>query len=94
MRVQQSRLFERAVKKLHGNEKKRLDEAVRAIMADPEIGGMKRGDLAGVRVHKFSVRSEQALLAYVFEREAAVLTLLALGSHENFYRDVKRSLNR
>jgi hypothetical protein len=29
------------------------------------------------------------LLAYSYEDDSATLTLLALGAHENFYRDVK-----
>jgi hypothetical protein len=41
--------FGRATKKLHPEEKAALDEAVRAIAANPEIGEMKKGDLAGVR---------------------------------------------
>jgi hypothetical protein len=30
-----------------------------------------------------------ALLAYSYEDDSAALTLLALGVHENFYRDLK-----
>jgi hypothetical protein len=30
------------------------------------------------------------LLGYSFDQGALVLALLALGSHENFYRDLKR----
>jgi len=29
------------------------------------------------------------LIAYTFEEENIVLTFLAIGSHENFYRDLK-----
>jgi mRNA-degrading endonuclease YafQ of YafQ-DinJ toxin-antitoxin module len=29
------------------------------------------------------------LLAYTYEEEVVTLTLLALGSHENFYRNLK-----
>jgi len=32
------------------------------------------------------------LLAYSYEDEVLTLSLLALGSHENFYRDLKQSL--
>lgn len=45
MRIVQTARFGKAVKKLHGNQKRDLDEAVRAIMADPAIGAMKAGDL-------------------------------------------------
>lgn len=92
MRVRQTNLFERAVKKLHTNEKEDLDKAVRAVMGNPRLGELKRGDLAGVRVYKFPMQNRQALLGYLFENESAVLTLVSIGSHENFYRDMKRHL--
>ena len=90
MNVRQSPYFRRAYKKLHPNQVKPIDEAVRHIMADPECGEEKRGDLAGVRVYKFRVRDRQFLLAYEFDAEN--LSLLALGVHENFYRDLKKGL--
>lgn len=90
MRVQQSGVFSRRVKKLHRDEKKALDIAVKAIMDDPSIGQMKIGDLAGVQVYKYKHNSQQYLLAYRFIEEKLLLTLLALGTHENFYRDLKR----
>ncbi len=33
--------------------------------------------------------NQLVLLAYSFDLEEEVLVLLALGSHENFYRDLK-----
>ena len=59
-------------------------------MANPSIGEMKIGDLAGVRVHKFRVQQQEVLLAYEYNESDIVLYLLKLGSHENFYRDLKR----
>lgn len=81
--------FKRASKRLHANQKADLDEAVRAIAADPLIGEAKVGDLAGVRVFKFRMAGQQCLLAYTQPDEETV-KLLALGAHENFYRDLKR----
>ena len=90
MRVQQSGLFSRRVKKLHADEKNSLDDAVKAIMDNPAIGQIKTGDLASVQVYKYKHKSKQFLLAYRFVKDELLLTLLALGSHENFYRDLKR----
>ena len=92
MKVFQSRQFAKAVKKLHSNQKSDLDKAVQLLIADPMIGDSKAGDLAGVRVHKFKIVNQLNLLAYSYEDEILTLTLLALGSHENFYRDLKQSL--
>jgi mRNA-degrading endonuclease RelE of RelBE toxin-antitoxin system len=91
MEILQTPTFRRAVQKLHGNQKKDLDKAVRAIAADPSIGSSKVGDLAGVRVYKFQMTKQMTLLAYSYEDDTVVLTLLTFGSHENFYRDLKRS---
>ncbi len=91
MEVLQTSSFRRAVKKLHGNQKSDLDKAVKAIMKLPDVGEDKVGDLAGISVYKFKMVKQLTLLAYCYEDEKIVLTLLALGSHENFYRDLKRS---
>ena len=92
MKVFQSRQFAKAVKKLHSNQKSDLDKAVQLLIADPRIGDSKAGDLEGVRVHKFKIVNQLNLLAYSYEDEILTLTLLAIGSHENFYRDLKQSL--
>ena len=92
MKVFQSRQFAKAVKKLHSNQKSDLDKAVQLLIADPMIGDSKAGDLAGVRVHKFKIVNQLNLLAYSYEDEILTLTLLAIGFHENFYRDLKQSL--
>ena len=88
MNVVQSPYFRRAYKKLHPNQVKPVNEAIRRVLSDPTCGEEKKGDLAGVHVYKFRVLDRQYLLAYEYDRET--LFLLALGVHENFYRDIKR----
>ncbi|MEA3277740.1 MAG: type II toxin-antitoxin system RelE/ParE family toxin [Pseudomonadota bacterium] len=90
MRLVQTARFARAVKKLHGNQKRALDDAINEIAADPVVGEIKKGDLSGVRVHKFKMVEQLTLIAYTFEERTITLTLLAFGSHENVYRDLKR----
>ena len=90
MRVQQSGVFSRRLKKLHRDEKKSLDIAVKAIINDLSIGQMKIGDLAGIQIYKYKHHSQQYLVAYRFVESELLITLLALGTHENFYRDLKR----
>ena len=92
MQVLQSRQFAKAVKKLDANQKADLDKAVQLLIQDPLIGALKSGDLGGVRVYKFKMVNQLNLLAYSYEDEVLTLSLLALGSHENFYRDLKQSL--
>ena len=91
MQIIQTNSFRRAAKKLPKGLKKELDKAVLAIIENKEIGTLKVGDLAGIRVYKFKLNNQNSLLAYSYNDETITLTLLALGSHENFYRDLKRT---
>lgn len=93
MDIRQTPLFERTVKKLSKQDKADLDEAVKLVANDPDIGERKVGDLLGVNVYKFKMNKQPVLLAYsVDEEDSLVITLylLKLGSHENFYRDLKQ----
>lgn len=51
MKIIQAKKFSNSVKKLHKNQKLQLDEAVRSVASSPEIGELKVGDLADIRVH-------------------------------------------
>ncbi|WP_081368429.1 type II toxin-antitoxin system RelE/ParE family toxin [Alteromonas mediterranea] len=53
-------------------------------------GEQKKGDLAFLRVYKFKMVKQLTLLGYSYEDGTVILELIALGSHENFYRDVKK----
>ena len=88
--VLQTPTFKKAVKKLKANQKKDLDNAVRALMEKPTLGEQKKGDLAFLRVHKFKMNKQLTLLGYSFNDGTLTLELMALGSHENFYRNIKR----
>jgi hypothetical protein len=90
MIINQTLSFKKSIKKLHVNQKKELDKAVRELIENPLIGEEKKGDLSHVRVHKFKMNKILALLAYEWEDSARTLTLLKLGTHENFYRDLKK----
>ena len=86
--VLQMPAFKRAYKKLHDSEQALVDQAVSLIVSNPSVGEEKKGDLAGVYVVKVPVNRQQMLLAY--EWDPATRILLLLGSHENFYRTLKR----
>jgi len=89
MQVLQTTIFKKAVKKLHANQKICLDKAVKALLSNPLLGTEKVGDLSGVRVYKFHMIDRLTLLAYKYNKQDSSITLLALGVHENFYRDLK-----
>lgn len=89
MRVVQSRSFKKRIKKFRKQEKQELDNQVRQIIENPEIGQEKRGVLKGVFVHKFKINAVQYLLAYRF-RGKDLLELVMIGPHENYYRDLEK----
>jgi len=86
--VVQSSGFRRAYKRLNPNQKADVDEAVSTIVEDPTLGEAKKGDLAGVFVYKFQCVGRRFLLAYEYDPQTR--WLLLVGTHENFYRDLKR----
>jgi mRNA-degrading endonuclease RelE of RelBE toxin-antitoxin system len=87
--------FDRVSKKLHAKDKKILDDAVREIATNPLVGEEKKGDLAGVFVHKFNINNSVILLAYELHPNKfspEIVVLLAVGPHENFYEQLKRTI--
>lgn len=67
-----------------------LDAGIKGIMEDPGMGEPKRGDIARVYVRKFKIGRELFWVAYEFGDSE--IDLLAIGHHDNFYRDLKRYL--
>ena len=86
--VLQTNVFARAYKKLHPNQKDAVDKPVASIIQNPTLGEEKKGDLAGVFVYTFDCVNQLYLLAYEFDPSTRVLLLV--GTHENFYRTIKR----
>lgn len=60
------------------------------ILEEPMIGTQKKGDLAGLLVYKFTAAAQEFLIAYTVDDLKQEVTFEAAGSHENFYRDLKR----
>ncbi|MBE9561910.1 MAG: type II toxin-antitoxin system RelE/ParE family toxin [Proteobacteria bacterium] len=88
MKVLQTKTFLKQKKKLKPNQLKYLDETVRNLVKDPTIGKQKIGDLKNIWIYKFKIFNQLYLLAYQWDEISR--TLIALGVHENFYRDLKR----
>ena len=88
LKIRTTPSFDKAVKKLPAQDKKTVDDAAHKIVAKPAIGEAKKGDLLGVSVYKFKINKQEILLSYSVNHDE--LLLIALGSHENFYRDMKR----
>jgi hypothetical protein len=69
-----------------------LDEQIKLILENPNIGDEKKGDLSEVYVHKFKIKTIQYLLAYRYNEEK--LELVMIGPHQNYYRDLKKDLKK
>ena len=89
IQVLQTPTFKKVVKKLHQNQKTDLDKAIKELIEDPLLGEQKKGDLSFLRVYKFKMNKQLTLLGYSYQDGSVTLELMALGSHENFYRDIK-----
>ena len=92
MKIFQSSSFAQKVKKFQKKQKTDLDKAVKDIIESPSIGIEKKGDLKGIFVHKFKIQGSLYLLSYRFVEED--LELIMIGSHENYYRDIKSYLKK
>ena len=75
---------------MHKTEKKALDTAIKEIVNNPLSGVVKIGDLAGIRVHKYKHNTQLYLVAYEYKEDELTLNLIEHGTHENFYRDLKK----
>lgn len=89
MKIKQTGIFKRRVKKMHKVEKAALDKAVRKIVEDPQIGDMKTGDLSGIQIYKYKLKTQRYLIAYGYIDKQLLLTFIEHGTHENFYKDLK-----
>lgn len=85
--IRQMPAFKKVYKKLPRSHRLVVNEAVLTLVNNPKVGEEKKGDLVGVYVYKFKMNHQQFLLAY--EWNPTLRILLALGVHENFYRDLK-----
>ena len=88
MKVFQMPRFKKYVKKLPHHFQQVILDAVENILANPDLGTLKKGDLEGFRVHTFTMVRQLILMAYKVENDAIVL--YQVGPHENFYKNLKK----
>lgn len=69
MEIFQKTEFKKSYKKLHQNQRAVVNEEIKKIIENPNIGVEKVGDLKGIFVHKFNIFNQQYLLAYSFDEK-------------------------
>ena len=90
MKVLQMPRFKKYVKKLPRHLQQIILDAVEDVLSDIEIGELKKGDLNGFRIHKFTMNHQLILMAYKVESDS--LIFYQAGPHENFYKSLKKYL--
>lgn len=96
LRILETPVFSRCVKKLHVRYKNKLDIAISEIAVDPTIGDEKKGELAGVYVYRFEINKHETLLAYSLQpgklkpKELVLLNLIPY-QHITTARSAKES---
>ncbi len=74
-----------------------IADEVDFICENPETGEAKKGDLLGIRVHKFKHHRQEYLIAYSYSADLGVQILMIdfhkIGTHENFYTELKKYLS-
>ena len=98
MNLSRLQLFEILQHKI-GIPDKTLKRIPDVVCDDPEIGELKVGDLAGIRVHKFRFSRQEYLIAYRAPKddvpvEFLVIDFYQVGAHENFYAELKQYLRQ
>lgn len=88
--IYQTRRFEKAFNRLTEQDQDGVDQEFDRIIANPEIGERKKGDLSYLWVHKFYLSKQQYLLGYSWVDQRLEIYLLSLGTHENYYDDQKQ----
>ena len=65
-----------------------IEDEIGKIYKNPSIGEEKSGDLTGFRVHKFTFRRQEYLIAY--REQSGSITAYMTDARENFYKNLKR----
>jgi len=86
--------YNRIKKKFPDFFRNKINEAEDKIATDPLIGEQKTGPLKGIRVYKFKPFDQEILLAYEVDKGKKDVIFVAVGGHENFYKDLKQYLKK
>lgn len=83
-------LLKKFVKKQSMSFQLAIEDAVEAVRNTPDMGEVKKGDLSGLRVHKFKFQRQEYLIAY--KTGGNTIAFYMIGTHENLYRELKQYL--
>ena len=73
MKIIASPQFLKKVKKLSKQDHAEVERQIQKLLDNPNLGDVKKQDLAGVHVHKFKLNRKEILLSYRFTEESIIL---------------------
>lgn len=88
MKIVASNRFKKFKKKSNRKLQLEIDKQIEIIINNPEIGILKKGELKDYRIHKFKFNRQFYLISYLSYNDT--LSLYLIGTHENFYRILKK----
>ena len=80
MEIKQTGRFRKVYKKLHANQLKDVNNALSEVIKNPAIGEQRKGNLSWLRVNKFKVINQLALLGYSFDETGGTTFIKTLLS--------------
>ena len=83
------------IKKIRNKSlKAELKRAIDDIANDPYIGEAKMGDLQGIFGYDVYYDSVNYEIAYIIREKEILVTIIMVGTRENFYSELKRYIKR
>ena len=83
------------IKKIRNKSlKAELKKAIDNISKDPYIGEAKMGDLQGIFGYDVYYDSVNYEIAYIIREKEILVTIIMVGTRENFYSELKRYIKR
>jgi len=91
-KLREKRVAERIRLKFTPDKRKVYEDKIEEIKINPYKGEMKTGPFKGVRVLSFNFEGHIESIAYSIDTQNHIITLEYYGTHENFYKKLRRAL--
>ncbi|HET8636326.1 MAG TPA: type II toxin-antitoxin system RelE/ParE family toxin [Acidobacteriaceae bacterium] len=79
MQIKQRRQFRQELRRMTSTMRQEVDNAVRVVINDPDVGKPLKGALAGLRALRFQLNRSEARLIYRHEPDSTRIVLVYLG---------------